>query len=517
MRRPTSWQRPLRLRHRCARRALRCLVLTLGIVLVGCGAKDDLVRREAASADSPSAGTPNAGPPSGRAAADGPPNFVVIFADDLGWGDLSSFGHPAIKTPHLDRMASEGQKWTNFYVASPVCSPSRGALLTGRLPVRSGLFGRHRIVLFPGDEGGMPQSEVTVAEALRDVGYATGMVGKWHLGDHPGALPLDHGFDSWFGIPYSNDMDWTIDVSDRAKAGAAYFSPKVEYWDVPLYRNADVVERPADQTTITKRYGDEAASFIRAHREQPFFLYLAHSMPHMPLFRSPEFEGRSAAGAYGDVIEEIDATVGQVLDTLKAEGLDQNTVVVFTSDNGPWILFDHHGGSAGPLQDGKATTWEGGVRVPGVFWGPGLIEPGVVGDMGSTLDLLPTLVALAGGEAPDGVALDGFDLSPVFSGAGPSPRTEMPFYRYGDLYAYRQGAHKVHFTVEGAYGEGPPRTDLERPRLYHLGQDIGERWDLSEREPGVLKRLVAAARAHEDSFSQAEPIFDLGHEPPAAQ
>ncbi len=263
------------------------------------------------------------------------PNVVIVFCDDLGYGDLGCYGHPTIRTPNLDRMAQEGQKWTNFYAAASVCTPSRAALLTGRLPIRNGMASDRRRVLFPDSAGGLPPDEVTIAEALKPLGYATACVGKWHLGHLPQYLPTRQGFDSYFGIPYSNDMDR---VADSPKGREAFWDPKIEYWNVPLMRDERIVERPADQNTITKRYAEESVAFLRKNRDRPFFLYLAHSMPHVPLFTSDEFRGTSLRGLYGDVIEEIDWSVGRVLDTLRELKLDRKTLVVFTSDNGPWLI-----------------------------------------------------------------------------------------------------------------------------------------------------------------------------------
>lgn len=315
------------------------------------------------------------------------PNVVVIFCDDLGYGDLACFGHPTIATPHLDRMAREGQKWTNFYAAAPVCTPSRAAILTGRLPIRTGMCSDTRRVLFPDSAGGLQPEEVTIADALKSAGYATACVGKWHLGHLPQYLPTEQGFDSYFGIPYSNDMDR---LADSPKGREAFLNPKPEYFNVPLLRNKDEIERPADQYTITRRYTEEAVRFITAERTKPFFLYLAHNMPHVPLFSSPNFHDTSLRGLYGDVIEEIDWSVGQVLDALRRSSQAKNTLVLFTSDNGPWLIFDEQGGSAGLLRDGKGSTWEGGMREPTLFWWPGTIRPGVVRQIGSTLDMLPT-------------------------------------------------------------------------------------------------------------------------------
>ncbi len=435
------------------------------------------------------------------------PNIVIITADDLGYGDLGSYGHPNIRTPHLDRMADEGQRWTSFYSQAPVCSPSRAALLTGRVHLRSGMYGRQQGVLFPDSQAGLPAEEITVAEALRDAGYATGIVGKWHLGHLPEYLPTRHGFDSWFGIPYSNDMDRQLpnDMDNRT----AYFRPEIEYYQVPLMRNEVELERPVNQHTVTKRYAEEAVAFIRAHRNEPFFLYLPHTMPHMPLFRSGDFEAHSSAGIYGDVIEEVDWAVGQVLDALDRFGLSENTLVVFTSDNGPWTSFQTHGGSAGPLRHGKGTTYEGGMRVPGVFWWPGTIEPGVTQEIGSATDLFTTAITLAGGTMPEDRPIDGVDLSAVLFDNGSSPREEMAYYRMGELFAFRKGAHKVHFVTEGRYGLPPERTEHDPPVMFDLRVDIGERYNISATQPEILAAIIAAAERYQGRMTAAEPLFDL--------
>ena len=455
------------------------------------------------------------GPPE-SSPSDRPPNFVVVFADDLGWGDLGSYGAPVIRTPHLDRMAAEGQRWTNFYVTASVCSPSRAGLLTGRLPVRNGLYGDQARVLFPDFVGGIQDEEITIAEALRDLGYATGMFGKWHLGDGPEYLPTRHGFDYWFGIPYSNDMMSTLPREERR---AAFLDPKIEYWDVPLIRSergetgeivTETLEQPADQTTITKRYAEEAVDFIRAHRDEPFFVYVPHSMPHVPLFRAPEFEGHSEAGLYGDVIEEIDWSVGRILDTLEEEGIAENTVVFFSSDNGPWTAFRTQGGLAGPLREGKGMTWEGGMRVPGLFWWPGTIAPDVVtSEIGSTSDLFATFLGLAGGAVPDDRPMDSLDLSPVLRGGGEGPREEVPFYRGSELYAYRVGNFKAHFITRGAYGLAGERTEHDPPLLYDLALDPGEQWDVAADRPDVLAHVTSRALQHRAGVAVAPSEFDL--------
>jgi arylsulfatase A-like enzyme len=419
------------------------------------------------------------------------PNIVVIFCDDMGYGDIGAFGHPTIQTPNLDRMAAEGQKWTSFYAAAPVCTPSRAALMTGRLPIRSGMCNDTRRVLFPDSSGGIPAEEVLLPELLKAQGYATACVGKWHLGHLPQYLPTRNGFDYYYGIPYSNDMD-----RDQAVPHAeAFGNPKSEYFNVPLMRNEEIIERPADQTTITKRYTDESVTYIKANKDKPFFLYLAHNLPHIPLFRSTEFEGKSRRGLYGDVIEEIDWSVGQVLDTLRAEGIADNTLVLFTSDNGPWIKYELQGGSAGLLRGGKGGTFEGGMRVPAIFWQPGTIAPGVIAEMGSTLDVLATAAALAGATLPADRALDSVDLGPALHATGASPRTSMIYYRDTTPYALRQGPFKAHFQTREEYGDATV-TQHDPPLLYNVEQDPGEQFDVSKEHPEVIAAIRADLEAH---------------------
>jgi arylsulfatase A len=439
-----------------------------------------------------------------------PPNIIIILADDLGYGDLGAFGAPNIRTPRLDAMATQGQKWTNFYV-QPVCSPSRAALLTGRLPVRSGMFATPRGtapgVFRDNAAQGLPLEEVTIAEMLKTAGYATGMVGKWHLGQLPQFLPMRQGFDSWFGLPFSHDMRMTVRTANGYKS-PEYYAPKPEYWDVPLMRNEQVIERPVDHRTLTRRYTEEARRFIDANKSRPFFLYLAHSMPHIPLARSSGFVDHSSGGMYGDVIEEIDWSTGQILDALEAAGISRQTLVVFTSDNGPWLPFETHGGSAGPLREGKGTTWEGGVRTPAIFWWPGTARPGIVTDMGSGLDMLPTAAGLSGARLPADRIIDGVDLSAPIRGSGPSPRHTMFYYSDNELRAIRKDRYKAHFITSGAYGLGAARTVHASPLLFDLAADPGERFDIAAAHPDIVSDLVKEADAHRRTVVAVKPLFD---------
>lgn len=439
-----------------------------------------------------------------------PPNIVIIFADDLGYGDIGAFGAPNIRTPRLDAMATEGQKWTSFYV-QPVCSPSRAALLTGRLPVRNGMFGN------PGGTApkvfranaaqGLPLEELTIAELLKSAGYRTGMVGKWHLGQLPQFLPMHQGFDWWFGLPYSHDMQMTV-PRDNGWQTAAYYSPKPEYWDVPLMQDGRVIEQPVDHRTLTKRYTEQAVRFIAEKKNGPFFLYVAHSMPHIPLARADRFVGRSAGGMYGDVIEEIDWSVGEVLDALRASGVERNTLVLFTSDNGPWLPFRDHGGSAGQLRQGKGTTWEGGVRTPAIFWWPGTVRPGVVTGMGSGLDLLATAASLAGVRMVSDRSTDSIDLTVVLKGTGPSPRRELFYYWDSELRAVRKDKYKAHFITSGAYDDQEPRTVHDPPLLFDLSVDPGERFNIAAKHPEIVADLIKAANAHRETVVATKPLFD---------
>ena len=424
------------------------------------------------------------------------PNIVVILADDLGYGDLGCYGHPTIRTPNLDRMAAQGMRFTDFYSAAEVCTPSRASLQTGRYAVRSGMAHDQFRVLRTRSIGHLPASEVTLAERLKEAGYQTGMVGKWHLGVwsiDPAGHPLKHGFDSFFGLPHSNDMD----PSPKAPKGAPGRGDQdPEWWNSPLYRNESIVARPADQTQLTRLYTGEAQKFIRENKRKPFFLYFAHTFPHVPLFASDSFRGKSRRGLYGDVVEELDWSVGQILETLRKEGLERNTLVVFSSDNGPWLVMDQQGGSAGLLREGKGSTWDGGMRVPGIAWWPGKIKAGVVNtNLASLLDIFPTAIKLAGAKLPEDRAIDGVDLGDVlFKGASSPPRT-LFFYRGTRIFAARKDHWKIHLFTQKGYGQPKPDTH-EPPLLFDLDADPGESFNVAGSHPEVVAGLLREVEKH---------------------
>ena len=442
------------------------------------------------------------------------PNFIVVFVDDMGYGDLGSYGHPTINTPNLDKMAYEGQKWTQFYSASSVCTPSRAAILTGRLPIRNGMIGKRNRVLFPNSKYGLPNSEITIAEKLKESGYKTAAIGKWHLGHKKEYLPLQHGFDYYYGIPYSNDMDKMN--GETCCPGSKYWQKyenknpgSTKFYNIPLIENNDIIERPVDQTTITKRFSDKAVEFIKNNKEDNFFIYLAHNLPHIPLYASDDFLGKSKRGLYGDVIEEIDHGMGLIMEELKKNHLDKNTIVVFTSDNGPWLPFETHSGSAGLLREGKGTTWEGGQRIPGIFWGAG-IKPGVINDLGSTMDIFPTLLEMSNTNMVDDRIIDGVSIKNTLLKHEPSKRETIFYYRSREIYAVRYGEYKAHLITQGAYNY-PKGSDekivLDIPLLYNLNIDPSEKYNIADKNPEILLEIDKIIEKHKKNLKAPNDLL----------
>jgi arylsulfatase len=427
------------------------------------------------------------------------PNIVLIFTDDQGYGDVGVYGANGFATPHLDRLASEGMQFRSFYASQAVCSASRASLLTGCYAERVSIRG----ALGPWAEVGLHPDEVTIAELLKQRGYATAAFGKWHLGHHLEFLPLQHGFDEYLGLPYSNDM-WPVDYDGKpVSSGTKMFYPPLPLIDGN--DTVDTIDTLDDQATLTTRYTRRAVAFIERHKEEPFLLYLAHSMPHVPLGVSNRFRGTTTQGMYGDVIEEVDWSVGEVLAALERNGLD-NTLVIFTSDNGPWLNYGNHAGSTGPLREGKGTAFEGGPRVPAIMRWPGRIPAGSVCDkMASTIDILPTVAAISGAPLPE-KPIDGVSLLPLLTGdASANPRNEFWFYYGGELRAVREGRWKrvyQHRTrsyvgVEpGMDGHpGPYASPTVPAALYDLDSDIGETTDVAATHPDIVARLDALAES----------------------
>ena len=421
-------------------------------------------------------------------AADRPPNLVMIYCDDLGYADIGPFGAKGYNTPNLDRMAAEGMKFTDFHTAAAVCSASRVALMTGCYPQRVGILG----ALGPGAKVGINENEVLLPELLKERGYATAIFGKWHLGDNPRFLPTRHGFDRYFGLPYSNDMWPNHPTNGKA------------YPPLPLIEGEKVIELMPDQTQLTTWYTEHALQFIAENKDRPFFLYVPHSMPHVPLHVSDKFQGKTERGLFGDVIAEIDWSVGQILAALKQHGLDESTLVVFSSDNGPWLSYGNHAGSAGPLREGKGTTWDGGHLEPTLARWPGKIPGGrICRELTATIDILPTFAKLAGTQPPQDRIIDGRDIWPLMT-AEPNAKTPHDsfyyYWAYG-LEAIRSGPWKLHLPHEYQMlaipgKDGQPgkyeRTKIELA-LYNLTSDVGEQTNVAEKNPEVIQRLLAIA------------------------
>ena len=431
------------------------------------------------------------------------PNYIVIFVDDMGYGDLGVYGNPTISTPHLDKMAYEGQKWTQFYSAASVCTPSRAALLTGRLPVRSGMASSKNPVLFPNSLSGLPATEITLAEKLKEKNYKTAIVGKWHLGHTKNYLPNNHGFDYYFGIPYSNDMDKINNNNYWSEYENKELSS--DSYNVPLMENFDIIERPVDQTTITSRYVDKTLQLINNYKNDNFFIYLSHTLPHIPLYASKRFLGKSKRGLYGDVIEEIDYGVGLIINELKKLNLDKKTIVVFTSDNGPCLVYKSHSGSAGLLRNGKGTTWEGGVRVPTIFWGAN-IKPGLINEIGSTLDIYTTFLALAKIDTQKNMIVDGYDLSETLLRKKESQRDEMFFYKGDELFAVRLGDFKLHLKTTDWFKEPKKHNP---PLLFNLNIDPSEKFNISSKNPEKVKEILELIKVHNLRLVRGKNQLDI--------
>lgn len=427
------------------------------------------------------------------------PNFIIIFADDQGYNDLGCFGSEKIKTPNIDQLASEGRKFTSFYVPCSVCSPSRAALLTGCYPKRVGM---EKHVLFPKSDYGLNPAEHTIANHLKGLGYATACIGKWHLGHLPELLPRQQGFDSYFGIPYSNDMNHP-DNKNKPKISSdeRWTNQKsaVTHWNTPLFGNEEIIELPVDQRTITRRYTDKAVEFITANKDNPFFLYLPHSMPHIPLYVPEDVYDPDPQNAYTCVIEHIDAEVGRLVQTVRDLGLTDNTYIIYTSDNGPWLQFGSHGGSALPLRSGKGTTFEGGQRVPCVMWAPGRIPAGTsTNAFTSTLDLLPTIAALTKSQLPTN-KIDGKDITSTLT-SDRSPRKDLLFYSArGQLQGIREGDWKfLEITQTNRKNKSSKTTSY----LFNLADDIGEQNNLLDQYPERVARMKIQMQRLDSEISE---------------
>tara|TARA_R110000744_G_scaffold162390_3_gene278996 strand:- start:176 stop:1603 length:1428 start_codon:yes stop_codon:yes gene_type:complete len=417
-----------------------------------------------------------------------PPNVILIFTDDQGYQDVGTFGSPNIETPNLDQMAKEGVKLTSFYSAQPICSASRAGILTGCYPNRIGIHN----ALGPGSPIGINASEMTIAEMLKNIGYKTAIFGKWHLGDSPKFMPTRHGFDEFFGIPYSNDM-WPY----HPQQGTVFnFGP------LPLYENETVLDTLTDQSQLTTQITERSVDFINRNKNNPFFLYVPHPQPHVPLFVSDKFKGKSERGLYGDVIMEIDWSVGEILAALKKNGLEDNTVVIFTSDNGPWLAYGNHAGSALPLREGKGTSWEGAQREPFIMRYPNKITPGKTIDIPvMAIDILPTLAEITGARLPN-LTIDGKSAWSLLRGESQESPQEAYFfyYRINELMGVRYGKWKMYFphTYRTMDGQEPGKDglpgeyrmiEMEEIELYDVSTDISETKNVPEDHPEVVDKI----------------------------
>jgi arylsulfatase A-like enzyme len=434
------------------------------------------------------------------------PNIVLIFMDDMGYGDPSCYGGLGYETPNMDKLAAEGIRFTNFLSAQAVCSASRAALMTGCYPNRIGISG----ALMPWAKNGIADSEMTIAELLKQKGYATGIFGKWHLGHHKQFLPLQHGFDEYLGIPYSNDM-WPVGFDGQPVTSGN----KTNYPALPLVKNNDKIEELTTldhQATLTGRYTEGAVNFIKKNKNKPFFVYVPHSMPHVPINASAKFKGKSQQGLYGDVMMELDWSIGEIVKTLKEQGLDKNTLVIVTSDNGPWLNFGNHAGSSGGFREGKGTSFEGGQRVPCIMYWKGTLPTGVVcNKLSSTIDILPTIAKLCNAPLSNN-KIDGVDLSEILRGdknANPRPNF-LYYYRKNALEAVRKGDWKLVFDHPSRTYEGflpvndgfPVNVNENAPvplALYDLRRDPSERYDVQKLYPNIVAELQQLAEtARED-------------------
>ena len=421
------------------------------------------------------------------------PNFIIIFTDDLGYGDLGSYGHPTIKTPHLDQMAKEGMRFTQFYVGSSICTPSRAALLTGKLPVQTGMYGK-RSVLFPDNAGGLDPKEITIASALKKHDYKTACIGKWHLGHLKKYMPLNHGFDTFYGIPYSNDM--------RPEGKWDY--ARDNFPPLPFLDGHDTIGVSLDQGNFIEMFTQKSVDFVHQNKNNPFFLYLAHTAPHTPLVLTDQNKDLSMRGAYGDVVEEIDRSVGKILKTLKDLKIAENTFVIFTSDNGPWGWANIDGGSSGLLKGNKGSVYEGGYRVPAIAWMPGRIPEITTTALASTLDFFPTLVSLAGGEY-DKKSLDGVDISKTFF-ENSNVRSDIHYYRQDTLIALRHKEWKMYIKDPNPWDDGPTQKDM--PLLYNVEQDPSEKYDIAKSNQKIISMLEDISLNHIQSIKKTPSQYE---------